>query len=89
MAGDAVALRFIPYSERSGHLNLGWAALMAGAAAARASPRASTWSTCSRSSSSRLRAWQLRREDPDTTEHEIDEQVQRELETGEFQSVAK
>ena len=28
MAGDAVALRFIPYSERSGHLNAGWAALM-------------------------------------------------------------
>ena len=26
MAGDAVALRFIPYSERSGHLNPGWAA---------------------------------------------------------------
>ena len=29
MAGDAVALRFVPYSERSGHLNPGWAALMA------------------------------------------------------------
>ena len=28
MAGDAVALRFIPYSERSGQLNAGWAALM-------------------------------------------------------------
>ena len=32
----------------------------------------------------RLRAWQLRRADPDTTEHEIVEQVERELETGEF-----
>ena len=29
MAGDAVALRFMPYSERSGELNPGWAALMA------------------------------------------------------------
>ena len=29
MAGDAVALRFIPYSERSGELNAGWAVLMA------------------------------------------------------------
>ena len=36
----------------------------------------------------RLRAWQLRRADPDTTEHEIDEQVERELETGEFRSLA-
>ena len=32
----------------------------------------------------RLRAWQLRRADPETSEHEIDEQVERELETGEF-----
>ena len=32
----------------------------------------------------RLRAWQLRRTDPDTTEHEIDEDVERSLETGEF-----
>ena len=36
----------------------------------------------------RFRAWQLRRENPDTTEHEIDEQVERELETGEFRSIA-
>ena len=36
----------------------------------------------------RLRAWQLRRADPETTEHEIDAQVERELETGEFRSVA-
>ena len=50
MAGDAVALRFIPYSERSGDLNPGWAALM-GALLASAWRRASTSSTCSRSSS--------------------------------------
>ena len=37
----------------------------------------------------RLRAWQLRRADPDTSEHEIDEQVERELETGEFRSSRK
>ena len=36
----------------------------------------------------RFRAWQLRRADPDTSEHEIDEQVERELETGEFRSIA-
>ena len=36
----------------------------------------------------RLRAWQMRRADPDTSEHEIDEQVERELETGEFRSLA-
>ena len=32
----------------------------------------------------RLRAWQMRHADPETAEHEIDERVERELETGEF-----
>ena len=35
----------------------------------------------------RFRTWQLRRENPDTSEHEIDEHVERELETGEFRSL--
>ena len=35
----------------------------------------------------RLRAWQLRHADPDTTEHEIDAEVERELETGEFRAL--
>ena len=35
----------------------------------------------------RVRAWQLRRADPDTSEYDIDEQVERELETGEFPSL--
>jgi UDP-GlcNAc:undecaprenyl-phosphate/decaprenyl-phosphate GlcNAc-1-phosphate transferase len=35
----------------------------------------------------RLRAWQLRGADPDTTEHEIDVEVERELETGEFRAL--
>ena len=30
----------------------------------------------------------MRRADPDTSEHEIEEQVERELETGEFRSIA-
>ena len=32
----------------------------------------------------RLRAWQLRREDPDTSEHQIDSRLEEDLETGEF-----
>ena len=36
----------------------------------------------------RLRAWQLRRADPTTSEHEIEAQVEHELETGEFPAVA-
>ena len=36
----------------------------------------------------RFREFQMRRADPDTSEHEIDEQVEREIETGEFRSIA-
>ena len=89
MAGDAVALRFIPYSERSGHLNLGWAALMAGLLLLAVAASFYLVYVLEILKLKRLRAWQLRREDPDTSEHEIDAHVQRELETGEFKSVAK
>jgi hypothetical protein len=30
----------------------------------------------------------MRRADPDTSEHDIDERVEREIETGEFRSIA-
>jgi UDP-GlcNAc:undecaprenyl-phosphate GlcNAc-1-phosphate transferase len=36
----------------------------------------------------RVRAWQLRRAEPATTEHEIDRAVDRELETGEFTALS-
>ena len=36
----------------------------------------------------RLRAWQMRRTDPDTSEHDIDETLRRELETGEFTALS-
>ena len=37
----------------------------------------------------RLRSRQLRKADPDTTEFEIDEEIRRELETGEFGSLPR
>ena len=88
MAGDAVALRFIPYSERSGHLNAGWAALMGALLALGVAASVYLVYVLEILKLRRFRAWQLRRENPDTTEHEIDEQVERELETGEFRSLA-
>ena len=89
MAGDAVALRFIPYSERSGHLNAGWATLMGALLLLGVAASVYLVYVLEILKLKRLRAWQLRREDPDTTEHEIEEHVERELETGEFRSVAK
>ncbi len=87
MAGDAIALRFIPYSERSGKLIPGWAALMAFLLLiALAASFYLVW-VLEILKFRRVRAWQLRRADPETDEHAIDEQVERELETGEFGQV--
>ncbi len=87
-AGIAVALRFVPYSERSGHLNLGWAALMGALLLLGLVASIYLIYTLEILKWRRLRAWQLRRADPGTEEHEIDQQVERELETGEFRSLA-
>jgi UDP-GlcNAc:undecaprenyl-phosphate/decaprenyl-phosphate GlcNAc-1-phosphate transferase len=87
-AGDAVALRFIPYSERSGDLNPGWAVLMAALLALGVAASLYLIYILEILKFRRLRAWQLSRADPETDEHQIDEQVERELETGEFRSLA-
>jgi UDP-GlcNAc:undecaprenyl-phosphate GlcNAc-1-phosphate transferase len=88
MAGLAVALRFIPYSERSGDLNAGWAVVMGVLLALGVG--ASLWAiyVLEILKFRRFRAFQMRRADPDTSEHDIDEQVDREIETGEFRSIA-
>jgi UDP-GlcNAc:undecaprenyl-phosphate GlcNAc-1-phosphate transferase len=87
MAGNAIALRFIPYSETSGELNPGWAALMAGLLAIGLAASVYLVYVLEILKFRRVRAWQLRRADPDTSEFEIDEQVEHEIETGEFRSV--
>jgi UDP-GlcNAc:undecaprenyl-phosphate GlcNAc-1-phosphate transferase len=88
MAGDAVALRFIPYSQSSGHLNSGWAALMGALLLLGVAASVYLVWVLEILKLRRLRAWQLRRTDPDTSEHEIDERVRKELETGEFSSLS-
>jgi UDP-GlcNAc:undecaprenyl-phosphate GlcNAc-1-phosphate transferase len=84
MAGLAVALRFIPYSDSSGHLNAGWTLALVGCFLVALAASAYLVYVLEILKLRRLRAWQLRRTDPDTTEHEIDEEVERQLETGEF-----
>src|SRR4051794_10603143 len=88
MAGNAVALRFIPYSEKSGHLNAGWAALMAALLLVGVAASVYLVYILEILKFRRLRSWQLRRSEPDTSEHEIDVRVEHELETGEFRSLA-
>jgi len=87
LAGLALALRFIPYSDRSGHLHAGWSALMGAFAVIALAASVYLVYVLEILKFKRLRAWQLRRLDPETAEHDIDAAVERELETGEFQAV--
>ena len=84
VAGLAVALRFIPYSDNSGHLDAGWSAVMLLCFAIALAASVYLVYVLEILKLRRLRAWQLRRTDPDTSEHQIDEEVERQLETGEF-----
>jgi UDP-GlcNAc:undecaprenyl-phosphate/decaprenyl-phosphate GlcNAc-1-phosphate transferase len=87
MAGLAVALRFIPYSDDRGNLHPGWTAVMAACFVLALAASAYLVYVLEILKLRRLRAWQMRRADPETSEHEIDETVERELETGEFSAL--
>jgi UDP-GlcNAc:undecaprenyl-phosphate GlcNAc-1-phosphate transferase len=88
MAGLAVALRFVPYSESSGHLRTGWAILMGALLLAGVVTSLYLVYVLEIVKLRRLRSWQLRRTDPGTSEHQIDAAVERELETGEFTALS-
>jgi UDP-GlcNAc:undecaprenyl-phosphate/decaprenyl-phosphate GlcNAc-1-phosphate transferase len=88
VAGLAVALRFVPYSESSGHLRPGWAILMGSLLLFGVAISVYLVYVLEIVKLRRLRAWQLRRTDPATSEHEIDEVVRQELETGEFTALS-
>jgi UDP-GlcNAc:undecaprenyl-phosphate/decaprenyl-phosphate GlcNAc-1-phosphate transferase len=86
MAGLAVALRFIPYSDH-GDLDLSWSLVMGGCFVVALAASVYLVLVLEILKLRRLRGWQLRHADPDTSEHEIDAQVERELETGEFRAI--
>jgi UDP-GlcNAc:undecaprenyl-phosphate GlcNAc-1-phosphate transferase len=87
LAGVAIALRFVPYSNHRGSYHLGWALLMIaiGLIALAATVYLIYLLEILKFKSRRSR--ELRTAEPSTTEHEIDAQVQREVETGEFERV--
>ena len=86
MAGLAIALRFVPYSD-GGDWNLAWSLVMAACFLVAIAASVYLVLVLEILKLRRLRAWQLRHVDPDTTEHEIDAEVERELETGEFRAL--
>ncbi len=87
LAGVAMALRFIPYSDHHNHYRLGWSLAMGviGLIALAASIYLVYVLEILKFKS--RRAGEMKRSDPDTTEHQIDESVRRDLETGEFERV--
>lgn len=89
MAALAVALRFVPYSETDGTLHLGWSLVMGGLILLALAGSVYLVYVLEILKFRRLRAWQLRRADPKTAEHEIDAAVIRDLETGEFEAVRR
>src|SRR6185503_13353296 len=79
MAGVAVALRFVPYSHANGRLVLGWTLVMGALFALAFAASVYLVYVLEILKLRRLRAWQLRRADPDTSEHQIDAAVQQDL----------
>jgi UDP-GlcNAc:undecaprenyl-phosphate GlcNAc-1-phosphate transferase len=89
MAGLAVALRFVPYSDAAGRLNTGWAVLMAGLFVVVLAASVYLVYVLEIFKFRRLDAMRLRRVRPETTDAEIDADVEEHLRTGEFESVRR
>lgn len=87
LAGVAVALRFIPYSNHRGVYHLGWALVMGGILLLALAASVYLIYVLEILKFRTRRAGELRRSEPDTTEHEIDERVSRDVETGDFERV--
>ena len=87
LAGVAIALRFVPYSDHHGHYRAGWLALMIVIAVIALAASVYLVYVLEILKFKNRRADELKSLDPDTTEHEIDERVRHDLETGEFEAV--
>jgi UDP-GlcNAc:undecaprenyl-phosphate/decaprenyl-phosphate GlcNAc-1-phosphate transferase len=87
LAGLAVALRYVPYSNHHNHYRLGWVLFMVGLGLAAAAASVYLvyvleilkWGT--------RRSRELKQVDPDTSEHEIEVRIRQDFETGEFEKV--
>jgi UDP-GlcNAc:undecaprenyl-phosphate/decaprenyl-phosphate GlcNAc-1-phosphate transferase len=87
LAAVAVALRIVPYSDHRGHYHLGWSLVMAALALLALAASVYLIYVLEILKFRGVRARQLRTSDPATSEHEIDERVRRDIETGEFERV--
>ncbi len=89
LAGLALALRFVPYHDhgRPHHYHLGWVLVMVAIVVIALAASVYLIYVLEIFKLKHFRERELRRKNPDATEHEIDERVRRDLETGEFEAV--
>jgi UDP-GlcNAc:undecaprenyl-phosphate GlcNAc-1-phosphate transferase len=88
LAGLALALRFVPYSNHKGHLYLGWTLVMVALAALVVAASVYLVYVLEILKFRRLDASRLRRLRPHASPAEIESSVVRDFETGEFQAVS-
>jgi UDP-GlcNAc:undecaprenyl-phosphate GlcNAc-1-phosphate transferase len=89
LAGLALALRFIPYSDHKGHLDFGWTMVLAGLGAIVVAASVYLVYVLEILKFRRLDAVRLRLLRPEASPAEIELDVVKDFETGEFQAVAK
>jgi NADH:ubiquinone oxidoreductase subunit K len=88
LAGLALALRFVPYSDHHGHLHTGWALVMIAIGLGVVAASVYLVYVLEIFKFRRLAAIRLRRLRPDASPAEIERDVARDLETGEFQTIS-
>jgi UDP-GlcNAc:undecaprenyl-phosphate GlcNAc-1-phosphate transferase len=89
LAGLALALRFVPYSDHKGHLDFGWTVVLAALGLIVVAASVYLVYVLEILKFRRLDAVRLRLLRPDASPAEIELDVVKHLETGEFQAVAK
>ena len=87
VAGFAVALRFVPYSDGAGHLNLGWSLVLVAVGLVVLAASVYLVYVLEILKFRRLRERRLRRTDPQLSEEELARDVVTKLETGQFDAV--
>jgi UDP-GlcNAc:undecaprenyl-phosphate GlcNAc-1-phosphate transferase len=88
LAGFALALRFVPYSDHKGHLYLGWTLVIAVLALFVAVASVYLVYVLEILKFRRLDAIRLRRLRPEASPAQIEQDVTQDFETGEFQTIA-
>ncbi|MDQ3722999.1 MAG: undecaprenyl/decaprenyl-phosphate alpha-N-acetylglucosaminyl 1-phosphate transferase [Actinomycetota bacterium] len=89
LAGLAIALRFVPYSDNGGNLHTGWASVMALLGVLALIASVYLVYVLEILKFKRLDTIRLRRVRPDASEDEIDADVEQRLNTGEFDAVRR